>query len=295
MDAQESEEVEIGSFRRRRQARECALVLHATGIPSRMQQVRGGQWSVTVASPDSLRAAEQYGLYLRENRGWPPKRVELELLSDGTIGASLYCCLLVSFHTFKSFGTFGFRWHDAGVARAGLIQQGEWWRALTALTLHTDLVHLAANLFFGSLFLVTACQIQGTSRALFSLLLAGGAGNYLNAWIQDAGHGSVGASTGVFGLFGLVAASVWQARREERLGRQYVPLMIGFFFLAYLGFSGERTDILAHVTGFACGLLLGFVHGRWGRDSRSLRWERYLAAVTPATLALAWWLAVRNG
>jgi membrane associated rhomboid family serine protease len=84
-------------------------------------------------------------------------------------------------------------------------------------------------------------------------------GNWSNAWLQEPGHLSLGASTAVFGAIGCLCAS--EARRRHLLleprARRLAPFGIALVLLAYLGVSGEHTDILAHVCGLAWGLLVG--------------------------------------
>jgi rhomboid protease GluP len=66
-----------------------------------------------------------------------------------------------SFHGASGRETFSQDWWSAGAAQAGLIADGEWWRAVTALGLHADLSHLASNLAFGSLLGLLLAQILG--------------------------------------------------------------------------------------------------------------------------------------
>ncbi len=64
--------------------------------------------------------------------------------------------------------------------------------------------------------------------------------------------------------------------------------------LAYTGMGGERTDVLAHVTGFVSGLLLGGLYGAIGRRMyMKARFQFVLGLTALALLAFCWLLALR--
>jgi hypothetical protein len=144
---------------------------------------------------------------------------------------------------------FGLDWWEAGMSRAGLIRDGEWWRTLTALSLHADPLHLVGNLVFGLVFGFLTGQLLGWGLAWSGMLLAGALGNALNALIHSPSHASIGASTAVFATLGILAAYSWKQRRH--LVNRWLPFGGGVALLAFLGMGGGRTDIFAHVTGFA--------------------------------------------
>ena len=63
--------------------------------------------------------------------------------------------------------------------------------------------------------------------------------------------------------------------------------------LAYTGLGGERTDVIAHVTGFLSGLLLGGLYGMLGqRVSIKTRSQFALGLTALAFLAFCWLLAL---
>ena len=61
--------------------------------------------------------------------------------------------------------------------------------------------------------------------------------------------------------------------------------------LAFLGFSGENTDIVAHVMGFGSGLVTGFVLPRWGHDWTSDRGVQWICSGTAGLTVVAAWVA----
>src|SRR2546430_9329762 len=50
---------------------------------------------------------------------------------------------------------------------------GEWWRAVTALTLHADAPHLLGNALASALLVTAVCQQLGPGVGLWLVLLAG--------------------------------------------------------------------------------------------------------------------------
>ena len=46
---------------------------------------------------------------------------------------------------------------------------------------------------------------------------------------------------------------------QETALKRWSPIIGGVLLLALLGVGGERTDVLAHITGFVAGLLTGWV------------------------------------
>jgi membrane associated rhomboid family serine protease len=181
-----------------------------------------------------------------------------------------------------------------GKAQAGLIQGGEWWRIITALTLHADWTHLAGNLTIGGIFIFFLCREVGTGVAWLTILAAGIIGNATNAWVQQPSHSSVGASTAVFGAVGILAAIGMVQYRKSRRQRWQMPVAAAIALLGILGTEGNNTDIGAHLFGFGSGIGLGLglalTTERYGLPGVNLN---ILAALTSiATVSFAWWLAL---
>ncbi len=269
---------------------EYALVLQAVGIRCDVLP-RDSEFALVVHVRDGARAREQLRLYLHENRARPP-RVDPRLgVHDGLTCACLYGVTILLMGILQRDQAFSLDWWRAGMSHAGLIREGEWWRAVTALSLHADSVHLAGNLVFGLAFGFLAGELLGWGLAWFGMLLAGSLGNALNALVQAPGHTSIGASTAVFATLGILAAYTWK-RRRTRINR-WVPLGGGVALLAFIGMGGERTDIFAHFAGFGSGCLFGLAF--WVLETRSLlaAWHKHtLGLAAFLFFALAWTLAL---
>jgi len=289
----EDPQFKIVSLYRPRSKKRCmeyALVLQAVGIRCEVRPC-DGKFVMVVYARDADRAREQLRLYLHENRARPP-RFDLRLgVHDGLACACLYGVTILLIDILQRDQAFSVDWRQAGVAHAGLIREGEWWRAVTALGLHTGPVHLASNLVFGLVFGFLAGELLGWGLAWSGMLLAGALGNTLNAFVQAPGHTSIGASTAVFATLGILAAYSWKRRRTQI--NRWMPLGAGVALLAFLGMGGERTDIFAHFAGFVSGCLFGLVFGVLETRSLLAAWHKHTLGLA-ATLffALAWTLAL---
>lgn len=250
--------VEIRQFRQLWDAQQHALVLIAMSINCMLVRRPWGI-ALVVAAIDAARAEEQLDAYDAENAPRVPPK-PMHAARDVLDGSLLAAFLVVTVQMAAERMFFGADWFHVGAANAGLILGGEWWRAITALGLHGDLGHIASNLVFGSVLGIIVAQILGAGLGWLSILLSGFLGNLVNAIFQHGGHTAIGASTAVFGALGIAAALAWQRRTMTGPGlRRWAPLGAGVMLLALMGISGERTDIGAHLAGFAIGCVMGFI------------------------------------
>ena len=296
MDQSELAWVEVARFGGRAEAEQHALVLVSRGIDCRLVRTPGGAVALTVAAPDVRHAERELAQYAEENRRGGRLVLPARSLAAGLEGALAYCAVLFFLYGASRRQTFALDWWSAGPAQAGLIVSGEWWRTVTALGLHADFGHLASNLFFGSGLGLLLAQLLGTGFAWLAILLSGALGNALSALVQPASHTAVGASTAVFGALGILAALAWkrQAGIWRLPLRRWLPFAAGAMLLAYLGFGGERTDVLGHVAGFIAGGAVGV--GVACADPslfQSTRAQWACATAALALVALAWFLALR--
>ncbi len=290
MEDPQFEIVSLYGSRSKKRCMEYALVLQAVGIRCEVLP-SDGEFALVVYARDADRAREQLRLYLHENRARPPRFDHRLGIHDGLACACLFGVTILLIDILQRDQAFSFDWRQAGVAHAGLIREGEWWRAVTALGLHTDPVHLAGNLVFGLVFGFLAGELLGWGLAWSGMLLAGALGNTLNAFVQAPSHTSIGASTAVFATLGILAAYSWKRRRPQI--NRWVPLGAGIALLAFLGMGGERTDIFAHFAGFGSGCLFGLVFGVLETHSLLAAWHKHaLGLAASLFFALAWTLAL---
>lgn len=279
------------------QARTWALVLRSQHIAHRLDRT-AGTWSLWVPEDVHLEATTQLARYEEENAGWtvhlPPGPA-----FDNTTTTALVALALGIFHTvtglyLAGFGHAPIRWVELGSAHAGPIMAGEWWRVVTALTLHADAAHILGNLAFGGFFITLLCRQLGAGFGWSLVLWSGILGNLINAVLQDPAHRAIGASTAVFGAVGLLSGlrmmePQWYAWKDRVL-----PVAVGLIFLGLLGSGGERTDLGGHLFGFLAGLGLGAGVGAWLKAHAlpSRRTQRAMGGLAVLILVVAWLTAL---
>ncbi|MFQ5502662.1 MAG: rhomboid family intramembrane serine protease [Phycisphaerae bacterium] len=279
----------------RRDCTERALVLQAIGIRNTVCREEG-EYLLIVAEQDTDRAAAELEAYARENRNGEDRSTPPPERSHGWNGVFAYAGVLLLIAILQNRSAFSSDWFAVGNTHAGLVRHGEWWRTVTALSLHLDFVHLVSNLVIGGLFGLYVARLLGSGLAWASILATGAVGNTMNAWIQPADHSAVGASTAVFGALGILSSYSLKTRHGNQGGwiRRWAPVVGGVALLALTGTGGERTDIMAHVTGFLSGLILGGLYRAIGQEIHmSARTQFALGSGALSLLAVCWLIALR--
>lgn len=278
-----------------------ALVLEARYLPCRIERCETG-WRLLVPAGRFAEALRELRLFEDENRNWPPPAPAVRPLVENTLPTLSVLILLATFHNLTRLDIFSFShnsldWIELGNAHAAKILDGQWWRLVTALTLHADGLHLISNLAIGGVFIVYLCRELGSGLAWSLLLGSGILGNLANAWLQLPDHRSVGASTIVFGAVGILAAVSLVRYRHHLQRRWLLPVAASLALLALLGTEGKNTDLGAHLFGFVFGIGFGLVGeylvGRHGRPGRGL--NALLALVCVLVVVMAWWAALESG
>jgi rhomboid protease GluP len=240
-----------------------AFVLHAVGIASEVLAYDNA-FLLFVETESAPAARDHIDRYNAENTVIDKPKPLPTLHGHAWIAPTLFAIAVFSVGYGAAENLFGFNWYDRGALRAGVQDSGEWWRLVTALTLHLDPAHLLGNIVFGSFFSYLSARLLGAGVAWASIVFAAIAGNLLDSVLMPASHVSMGASTAVFATLGLVAAYSWRLQFSKRMqwAHRWAPLICGIMLLALLGAGGENTDVLAHLTGFFCGAILGASYAR---------------------------------
>jgi rhomboid protease GluP len=277
------------------------LVLTARSVACRIEPGETG-WSVLVPASAAAAARRELSLFEDENRNWPPPVPPGRPLVENTLGTLSILFLLATFHNVTQLDTplvsgGAAAWDLLGNADSGKILSGQWWRLVTALTVHADWLHLFSNLAIGGFFVLLLCREIGSGLAWSLLLASGILGNLANAWVHGPDHRSIGSSTLVFGALGILAAINSVRYRRNRQRRWALPAAAALALLADLGTEGKNTDLGAHLFGFVFGILLGMaaeqLAARYGRPGR--RTGLLLSVLSAVVVAAAWWSALAFG
>ena len=271
-------------------------MLGAVGIASAIAQ-RDEHFSLEVAAPEAARAVNHLIQYQAENRPPEPAPSPPPLHPNAWLGCLGYAACLLGVAYAISNGLVRLDAFHTGELDAARVQSGQWWRAWTALTLHLSGPHLAANLGAGLWFGYLAGRQLGVGVAWLLIVIGGGVANLLEGLLAAPWHQSVGASTAVFTALGLMSAYTWRERfrMPQSTLQRWGPLVAGICLLGGLGTAGKETDIMAHLLGFAIGVLLGATAALPALSRRLHRlpqWPAGLAAI--AIMAIAWSLALAS-
>ncbi len=276
------------------QADEWALVLTASGIAHAVAPHDDG-WALLVPVEDVVRAQGALAAYDAE-------RAEAAIaVAPPLPDARPYpwvSGIAVGLLLLGAFGITGpsasrSRWFERGAAVAGRVVGDEPWRAITALTLHSDAVHVLGNAAATAILLPPLAERLGVGAALGVMFLAGALGNLLSALVHGAGHTAIGASTATFGIIGALAVLrvVRPAASGATRRRVWVVLTAAVLLLVLLG-TARDADLVAHALGLLTGGALGLGAGALLRRPPPAAVQWAVTASTALAVAGAWRLAL---
>lgn len=141
------------------------------------------------------------------------------------------------------------------------VRDREWWRLVTALFLHANLLHLAMNgaglWIFGS----AVEKTMGRWRFLAIFLVTGVLGNLASAFHAHYDV-AIGASGGIFGIIGAFVVSVWRLRSPMYFAlRRRLLLVLALMVVSDFTIGGlePQVDNLAHIGGLVAGILIAIL------------------------------------
>ncbi len=278
-------------------------MLAAVGISSAIT-IAGFHYILTVAAADYERAQIELRSYALESRPPPPAPPPPQLHPNAWLGCLGYVALLLAVDLAIANGWWRLDAFELGELDAAQLQQGQWWRALTALTLHLDGPHLAANLAAGVWFGFLAARELGVGMAWLLVVIGAGLANLSEGLLGPSSHHSVGASTAVFTALGLMVAHSWRRRYHipQRWALRWAPLIAGAVLLGWFGSGGGgeggqgadvQVDVVAHALGFAFGCVLGAAAALEAIAALLARVPQWLAGLgAVGAIGIAWCLAL---
>jgi len=162
---------------------------------------------------------------------------------------------LFVFYFFTKSTNFNY-WVRIGGNDANKVINGEFYRALTSLTLHNDILHICSNILFFLILIKPVVKILKDGKTWFFILLAGFTGNVFSDYIYQAYHTSIGFSTSVFAVIGMLSFINFTINKEETFFvKKYLPFAAGIALLSITG-MGKNVDMAAHISGFFSGIVV---------------------------------------
>lgn len=282
--------------------KEFSLVLLARSVEHELVP-DGAYWALLVPAHELRRAHEELGRYSLERQVRRPVSKYRRPAPGAIYGAAAYTVSLLFIAYCAGIRLFNADWLSLGDLDSAKAAHQQWWRSVTALTLHAGPGHLLSNLAYGLLAGIAAARLIGPGVAWAAGLTAAVVANVIEMAISPVWHRAVGASTLVFAMLGLItglAVADTEKSRERRL-RRWAPVAAGAALLALTGSGGvdlregapsTEVDILGHLLGFACGVGVGFLMQKMHRRSESARVQIWAGAGALATVLVAWALAL---
>jgi rhomboid protease GluP len=219
-----------------------------------------GRFDIMVPKEKMEAAFKNIDQYFQENKSFRlfAKIQDFEISSFNAPAAFAIMALLLSIHLF----CLEFNIHREMILKFGasalFIGQGETFRAITALFLHSDGQHLLGNMVGILIFGAPLISLSGYGTAPFLLLCAGTWGNLVNAYFHQNAHLSIGASTAIMGAAGALAAYQMTGKGKPLRFNRLIPLFAGATLVGMFS-HGENTDVSAHFFGFVSGLFIGIL------------------------------------
>jgi membrane associated rhomboid family serine protease len=273
---------------------QCEAALLAEGVPLRWLAAASGASFLDVPASETMRAvvvlSSLHGeeLSRRAERGRRRSPTGPLLLQPAFATAIGLAALTLAFFWVTGPSASHSLWFERGAFLTRLAGSGEWWRFVTAATLHADNSHAVGNAGFFVVLGWAAAERLGGGVTTLAWLFTAAAGFVATVLFSDAAV-TVGASGGLFGLLGAAAAHAVRHRRATQSRRRDRLRVLGgsVMLLAFTAFS-PRANIAAHVGGFVAGLAFGAALP----SVFSRRGVQVLAgAATAAIVATAWLVA----
>ena len=272
------------------QVRTWSLVLSSQSIPHIFIKNEDGIWEIKVEEDHLYAAVKQIELYERENTfkneiaALPPLRLSLQ---------PLWILLVPTIISVLSAEVYTLRIH--GINKASAVLQGDWFRTITAQTLHANSHHLASNLISGYFILSLLSGRINLSRLATPILITAAVANFGVAWTWKTNFNSLGFSTFVFAALSVMASIERRLLAPNTIGKfKRFEAFFSSLFIAIMMGLGENSDILAHFYGLFLGMFTGLALPRpWVKTGEWRMLDGLGVGSFVLIIALSWHLALR--
>lgn len=247
----------------RKQADLILVVLASQSVRAVIDTASDGSCDIFVPDDDVVKARQQLKKYRMENKD---VQTPVSPAPSGFFfspAALVLACFLAAIHYMIT--TQGL--HNQAILNFGsssyYLGQGQSFRAVTALFLHSDTDHLIGNLAGILVLAGPLLRVTGYGQGLLLLLAAGTTGNLISESFGRDLRLSIGASTAVMAAAGLLGARRMTIGAKGHSAFPKLKVLFPFAAAATLTamFShGENTDVSAHLFGFLAGTGIGLCY-----------------------------------
>ncbi|MCH1496500.1 MAG: rhomboid family intramembrane serine protease [Rubripirellula sp.] len=295
-DEADQPEVVVAKSQEPRFMRHLYLVLCASEIRSTLR-CDHGTWHLRVNASDLAQAQQEIDEYQLEiSTTKSVTQTKIIARESCVLGVCVYALILGAVMYSQDSKRYGEFLTTAGQMQSIGLREGQWWRCVTALTLHQDAAHLAGNLAMGFVYGWMVSNRLGAGLGWLGITLAASLGNLLSGLIRPDGHISIGASTAVFAGLGILVAEATIATQPSEISktRRWLPLISGCVLFAWTGTGGTRTDVLAHLAGFCMGTAIGVAICKLPNRGKRWIWAHQLACglFVIGLVVASWMLAI---
>ena len=171
------------------------------------------------------------------------------------------------------------------------IADGEWWRLITPMFLHSPgfFLHIVMNSIILMAFGAQVEQAFGTVRFVAIYFITGFVASTTSYAFSDCNILGVGASGAIAGTIGVLLVYAYKRRRSQFV-QAFLNQLIGLVVLnAIIGLTFRGIDNFAHGGGLAAGIAVGLLIDRTGKPVSPVAQALGLAGVLAAGIALMAW------
>lgn len=159
-----------------------------------------------------------------------------------------------------------------------IVLGNQWWRWITSALVHASIRHCMGNMVSATCYGMLTESVHGALLTFTIWIVSSIGGNLWSGAIEDPCSVLVGASGGVFGIFGMFAADT--IIRWEQLKRPIVRIMLITVVMLQFMYSimnDPRVSHASHAGGLLCGIASSVI---FLQDVKNKTMRRYLPVVS---------------